>query len=203
MDRWGLRRIVLGALALLAASVALTTRMRPQWQLMLFWGVLVGAGTGVTSMVLAAVIATRWFDERRGLVLGVLSAANATGQLVFLPLLASVVESQRLAIGRAWSWPPRRAVVFVIVLLFMRDRPEDIGLRPYGQRRRGLAAAARDRWRRSPRCAMRVAHARVLDPRRHVLRLRREHERTHRHAPHRRLPRLRHSGGARRRSCWR
>ena len=87
MDRYGLRRIVLAAIALLSLSVALTTQMRTQWQLTLLWGVLVGSGTGVTALVLAAVIASRWFDERRGLVLGLLSAANATGQLVFLPLL--------------------------------------------------------------------------------------------------------------------
>src|SRR5687767_12274728 len=87
MDRWGLRRVMLAALALLAASVALSTRMHSQWQLMLLWGVLVGTGTGGTSMVLAAVVATRWFDHRRGLVLGALTAANATGQLVFLPML--------------------------------------------------------------------------------------------------------------------
>ena len=132
IDRFGLRRIVLIALALLATSVALSTRMHSRWQLTLLWGVLVGTGTGATSMVLAAIVATRWFDQRRGLVLGALSAANATGQLVFLPLLASVVETQ--------GWRPATlvvagaaAAVFVLVLLFMRDRPESIGLRPYGQ----------------------------------------------------------------------
>src|SRR6185436_4083469 len=102
-------------LALLAVSVALTTQMRTQWQLTLLWGVLVGTGTGVTSMVLAAVVATRWFEERRGLVLGALSAANATGQLVFLPLLARMVEqsgrrSATMAVAGA------AAVVFGLVL---------------------------------------------------------------------------------------
>ena len=97
MDRYGLRRVVMAALALLAVSVALTTRMQTQWQLTLLWGVLVGTGTGVTSMVLAAVVATRWFDERRGLVVGALSAANATGQLVFLPILAAHRRAARLA----------------------------------------------------------------------------------------------------------
>ena len=97
MDRFGLRRIILLAIALLGGAVALSTRMHTQWQLMILWGVLVGAGSGVTSMVLAAVVATRWFDERRGLVLGALSAANATGQLVFLPALARVIEHQRMA----------------------------------------------------------------------------------------------------------
>ena len=94
MDRYGLRRVVMAALALLAVSVALTTRMQSQWQLTLLWGIFVGAGTGVTSIVLAGVVATRWFDERRGLVVGALSAANATGQLVFLPLLASIVAQR-------------------------------------------------------------------------------------------------------------
>jgi len=79
MRHWGLRRVVLAALALLAGAVALSTQMRNEWQLVLVWGVLVGVGTGVTSMVLAAIVATRWFDARRGVVLGALSAANATG----------------------------------------------------------------------------------------------------------------------------
>jgi sugar phosphate permease len=142
MDRWGLRRVVLGAVALLAVSVALTTRMQTQWEFTLLWGVFVGTGTGVTSMVLAAIVASRWFDERRGLVLGILSAANATGQLVFLPLLASLVAelgwraAALLVAGAA-------AVVFGIVFFFMRDRPEDLGLLPYGQTRVGNTSAVR------------------------------------------------------------
>jgi sugar phosphate permease len=132
IDRWGLRRVVAGALVLLAASVALTTRMQNQWQLTLLWGVLVGTGTGVTSMVLAAIVANRWFDERRGLVLGALSAANATGQLLFLPLLASLV-TQRGWRAAALLVAGAAAVVFAIVVVFMRDRPEDIGLQPFGR----------------------------------------------------------------------
>ena len=92
MDRFGLRRMVLCALALLAISVGFTTRMHSRWQLTFLWGICVGSGTGVTAMVLAAVVASRWFETHRGLVLGILSAANATGQLLFLPVLASLVE---------------------------------------------------------------------------------------------------------------
>ncbi len=141
MSRWGLRRVVALALALLAAAVTLSTFMQREWHLVLVWGLLVGAGTGVTSMVLAAVVATRWFDERRGVVLGALSAANATGQLVFLPLLASLAESRgwrsaTLVVAAA------AAVVLVVVLFLMRDRPEDIGLRPYGQREDAATPAA-------------------------------------------------------------
>ncbi len=148
MDRVGVRRLVLAAAALLTVSVALTTVMRTQWQLILLWGVLVGTGTGATSMVLAAVIATRWFETRRGLVLGALSAANATGQLVFLPLLAGMAEH------RGWRAATLvvaavAALVFVLVLIFMRDRPEDMGLVAFGgaqsgtgERRTALAPIA-------------------------------------------------------------
>jgi sugar phosphate permease len=84
-------------------------------------------------MILAAIIATRWFDAHRGLVLGVLSAANATGQLVFLPLLASLAE-QRGWRTAAIVVSAAAALVFLLVLALMRDRPEDLGLRPYGAR---------------------------------------------------------------------
>src|SRR4029453_9875996 len=132
MDRWGLRRVVLGALALMSGAVALSTQMSSQWQFFLLWGVVVGAGTGVTAMVLAAVVATRWFDARRGLVMGMLSAANATGQLIFLTPLAKVVEASNWR-SAALVVSASGALVFVLVWVFMRDRPEDVGLRPYGQ----------------------------------------------------------------------
>jgi sugar phosphate permease len=132
MDRWGVRRLVVAAVALLAVSVALTTRMHNQWQMTLLWGICVGTGTGVTSMVLAAVVATRWFDARRGLVLGTLSAANATGQLVFLPLLAGVIDRHGWR-AAALVVSGAALIVFVIALVLLRDRPEDLGLRPYGR----------------------------------------------------------------------
>src|SRR4051794_700346 len=133
MDRWGLRRMVLFALALLTVSVGLTTQMRSQWQLTWLWGVLVGSGTGVTSMVLAAIVANRWFEERRGLVLGVLSGANATGQLLFLPSLARVVENSGWR-SAALIVSGSAALVFAIVFVFMRNKPEDLNLKLYGWR---------------------------------------------------------------------
>ena len=153
MDRWGVRRLVLIALALLTVSVALTTQMRNQWHMMLLWGVCVGAGSGVTAMVLAAVVATRWFDARRGVVLGALSAANATGQLVFLPLLAQMVEQHGWR-AAALIVAGAAAVVFTIVLVFLRDRPEDLGLRRYGQTE---ADSSSRRPAMAPFAALRVA----------------------------------------------
>ena len=131
MDRWRVRRVLSIALALLAGAVALSTQMRTEVHLMLLWGVLVGAGTGMTSMVLAAIVATRWFDARRGLVVGALSAANATGQLIFLPLLASLITTHGWR-AATWVVAAAAALVFLIVAVFMRDRPEDVGLTRYG-----------------------------------------------------------------------
>jgi len=133
MDRFGVRRVVLTALALMGGAVAWSTQMSAEWQFFLLWGVVVGAATGVTAMVLAAVVATRWFDARRGLVMGMLSAANATGQLVFLTPLATVIESSGWRMA-AFVVAAATAIVFVFVALCMRDRPADVGLRPYGQR---------------------------------------------------------------------
>jgi sugar phosphate permease len=133
MDRLGMRRVILAALALLAVSVGLTTQMKHQWQLTLLWGVLVGSGTGVTSMVLAAIVATRWFETRRGLVVGALSAASATGQMIFLPVLAKLVEGQGWR-SAALVVAGAAVVVFFLVFRFMRDRPEDLGLLRYGQK---------------------------------------------------------------------
>jgi MFS family permease len=90
MDRFGLRRTMLAALALIATGVALTPLMTQPWQLVLLWGVIVGTGSGTTALVLGATVVSRWFAVRRGLVMGVLTASTATGQLVFLPFLASL-----------------------------------------------------------------------------------------------------------------
>jgi sugar phosphate permease len=141
MNRFGVRRVLLAALVIMTGSVAATTLMQAEWHLVLLWGVLVGTGTGATSMILAAIIATRWFDAHRGLVLGALSAANATGQLVFLPLLASMAE-QRGWRTAAIVVSAAAAVVFLLVMAFMRDRPEDLGLKPYGARESSAPGAA-------------------------------------------------------------
>ena len=131
MSRYGLRRIVLGALALLAVSVGASSTMHTRWQLTLFWGVLVGSATGVTALVLAAIVVNRWFDQRQGLVLGVLSAANATGQLAFLPLLAHLVTSHGWR-SATYVVAGTAGAVFVIALVWLKDQPSDVGLRPYG-----------------------------------------------------------------------
>ena len=134
MSRYGLRRIVLMALALLAIAIGASTFMRQPWQLFLCWGVLVGTGTGVTSLVLAAIVVNRWFEQRRGLALGILSAANATGQLVFLPLLATLVTRHGWR-SAVYTVAAAAGVVFVVVLVWMRNDPADVRLLPYGANR--------------------------------------------------------------------
>lgn len=131
MNRFGLRRVAGTALALITAGILGSFVMTQLWHLVLLWGVVVGFGTGLTAMVLGATVATRWFSARRGLVLGLLTASTATGQLVFLPLLASLTD--RL------GWRSALVVVLVMlivaalaVLTLMRDRPADVGLAPYG-----------------------------------------------------------------------
>lgn len=93
MDRLGMRRVATGALLLVGAGAALTTTMTSPWQFVLYWGVLVGLGTGATAATFAATVGERWFTARRGLVTGMLTAAGVIGQFAFLPLLSWIVES--------------------------------------------------------------------------------------------------------------
>lgn len=131
MQAFGIRRTMLVSLVIIAAGVALTNIMTAPWQLFSFWGVLVGLGTGTTAMVLGATVVHRWFAVRRGLVMGILTASTATGQLVFLPILAAMVERHG---WRVVSLGVAAVVTLVIplVALIVRDRPSDVGARPYG-----------------------------------------------------------------------
>jgi cyanate permease len=92
MRTFGIRRVAVSALFVIAAGALLTTRMSEPWHLILTWGVIVGLGTGSMTQVLAATVVNRWFVERRATVLGILTAAGATGQLAFLPFLAWLAE---------------------------------------------------------------------------------------------------------------
>lgn len=131
MERFSLRRVVAGALSLVAIGTALTTVMTEAWQLIVLWGALVGFGTGCLALVFGATVANRWFAHRRGLVTGVFSAAYATGQLIFLPMIGHIVvhdgwRTASLVVG-AFA-----AVMVPVTFAMLRDRPSDVGLLPYG-----------------------------------------------------------------------
>jgi sugar phosphate permease len=131
IDKYGFKRVVIVALALIEIGLVGALGMTKLWQLVLFWGVIVGFGTGLTAMVLGAVVATRWFSTRRGLAVGILSASSASGQLVLLPLAAWLADRHGWRVALA---PPIVAlvVVAILVVLFLADRPEDVGLKPFG-----------------------------------------------------------------------
>ena len=132
MERYGLRAVMCAGLTLVGLGMALVTTASQLWQLFVLWSLMLGLGTGMTALVLGAVVANRWFVARRGLVVGMLTASAATGQLAFLPLAAWMIEH--------WGW--RSAIVPIVVgsvvigllaLCLVRNRPSDIGLLPYGE----------------------------------------------------------------------
>jgi len=131
LNRYGLRNVALAAQLVIVSALLASLAMTKVWQLVLLWGVVIGIGTGMTALVLGATVAARWFVARRGLVVGILTASVATGQLIFLPLLASVTDR--------FGWRTALALVCVMlcvsafaVLMIVRDRPSDVGLRPFG-----------------------------------------------------------------------
>ena len=131
MERFGIRKVVMLALAAVGLGACGTVFMTAPWHLMLLWGVVVGVGTGSMALVFAASIANRWFVKRRGIVIGALTAATATGQLVFLPGLSLLAvhhgwRSVSIVVGGS-------ALVMVpIVAIFLREKPSDLGFLPYG-----------------------------------------------------------------------
>lgn len=131
MSRYGVRAVIMGSLGLVALGSAASVRVTSVWQLVLWWGIVVGMGTGGMATVLAATVASRWFVTRRGVVTGALTAATAAGQLAFLPVLALLAVR--------WGWRGVSLAVAIIALavipfvaVFMRDRPDALGLLPYG-----------------------------------------------------------------------
>ena len=131
MDRFGIRQVTSVALLLVAAGSGLSVFVTAGWQLVLTWGLLIGLGTGSMAMVFAATIANRWFVARRGLVTGILTAAAAAGQLMFLPLMANLTASSS---WRAASIVVTVAAIAVVpfVIAVLRDYPSDRGVRAYG-----------------------------------------------------------------------
>lgn len=133
MDVYGPRRVATTGLLLVALSFGLSTLAHSALALHLTWGLLSGLGTGLVGSVLGATVATRWFVRRRGLVVGVFGAATSAGQLLFIPLLTG------WATGLGWSGAT--LIIAGIALLLapvvwavLRDRPEQVGLQPDGDR---------------------------------------------------------------------
>ncbi len=131
MDRYGPRRVTLFGLSLMTLSLGLGAFMGELWQLHLLWGVLGGVGTGVVGSVLGATVANRWFVRHRGLVTGVFGAATSAGQLVFIPALVA------WATGAGWREASAlmagiSLLALIPVLLFLKDHPGELGLRPLG-----------------------------------------------------------------------
>ncbi|MFI2348527.1 MFS transporter [Streptomyces sp. NPDC019443] len=131
MDRFGIRWVVAVALTVIALGSGLTVFMTTSWQLVLYWGVLVGLGSGSMALAFAATVTNRWFVQRRGLVTGILTAAGASGQLIFLPFLSWLVENH--------GWRPASITVALSALavvpfvwLLLRDHPADVGIAAYG-----------------------------------------------------------------------
>ncbi|NHM30903.1 MFS transporter [Neobacillus terrae] len=127
----GLKKIMIISMATLLTGTLLTLKMQNSWQLIVIWGIIIGLGSGLFLTVLSPYIANRWFVKRRGLAVGILTASTATGQLILLPILAMVIEnySWRWAIGLILTLS---FVMLIIIILFMKSTPKDIGIFPYG-----------------------------------------------------------------------
>lgn len=137
VERFGVRQVMVAGLAFVAVGLLAILRLSALWQLHLFYGLAVGIGTGMLANVLGAVVAQRWFIKQRGMIVGLFGAASATGQLIFLPSI--------IALNGMFGWRGAIAAVAAVVgaflvpvILLMRERPEDIHARPFGEDAAGM-----------------------------------------------------------------
>ncbi|MGX9693889.1 MFS transporter [Achromobacter anxifer] len=131
MERFGLRRVLIGALALMAASSAASAFMTQPWHLLLTWGVFSGLGSGAVAVVLGATVVNRWFSKHRGVMMGLLTASSATGTLVFLPVLAALASSGDWS-RVVWVVAGAAAALVPLAWWLVPDRPSSVGLVPFG-----------------------------------------------------------------------
>ena len=131
MERFGIRAVTAVALVLIGAGSALTVLVTQSWQILLTWGLLIGLGTGSMALVFAATIANTWFAKSRGLVIGILTAGSAAGQLVFLPFIAALAQDPGWRQASLLIGAGALAVV-PLVLMFLKNSPADVVVLPYG-----------------------------------------------------------------------
>ncbi|MCU1435892.1 MAG: transporter [Pseudarthrobacter sp.] len=143
MERFGIRAVTATALVMIGAGSALTVLVNQSWQILLTWGLLIGLGTGSMALVFAATIANTWFSKSRGLVIGILTAGSAAGQLVFLPFIAMLAQDPGWRQASLLIAAGALAVV-PLVLKFLKNSPADVGALPYGETapEEGAAASA-------------------------------------------------------------
>ena len=131
LEVFGLKKMMVGSMITLLIGIVLTFIMQQSWQLIIIWGIIIGLGSGLFLTVLSPYIANRWFEKKRGLVVGILTAATATGQLILLPILAIIIDHY------SWRW----AIGLIMILSFiMLSYPfivyekytKEIGILPYG-----------------------------------------------------------------------
>jgi MFS family permease len=206
MERFGIRAVTSVALVLIGAGSALTVLVDQAWQILLTWGLLIGLGTGSMALVFAATIANTWFAKSRGLVIGILTAGSAAGQLVFLPAIAVLAQDQGWRQASLLIAAGALAVV-PLVLKFLKNSPAEAGVRPYGAEDAAEDAARSAEPERCRACPPGAQAGQqgpdLLGPRRRVRHLRCHDQRTDRDALHPLRPRPRDGTNYRRRAARR
>jgi sugar phosphate permease len=186
MERFGLRRVLITALLVMPGSNIASAFITEPWHLVATWGLFSGTASGAVALVLGATVVNRWFSKRRGLMMGLLTARTATGNLVFLPVLAGLAASGNWT-RVVWTVAAASLLMVPLVWLFVRDRPADLGLPPLRKRSRCRPACAstahRDGCRHGGRSAPRCHYTRVLVLIRYVFCLWLDHQRSRRYSP--------------------
>ena len=142
--RWGLRASFgIGAALLLTGTVWLSFFASQPWHYLVSFGVLVGAGLGFATNVPVATAITRWFKRYRGRAMGIALSASGMAGFLCSPLVNRILAANGGNWRQAWEIVSVFTVAAgIIALVFVRERPEDMGQTVDGLRENASAQLA-------------------------------------------------------------
>ena len=131
-DRWGPRRVIVIALALLGIGSIASAFIESLWQLYVTVGVLMSVGAGGAALSTGSAVVARWFETHRGAAMGLAAGGMSAGQLVMIPLATALTLAWGWRASFLWLGLGLLALVLPLGAWLVRNAPEERGLRPYG-----------------------------------------------------------------------
>src|SRR2546426_8113215 len=131
-DRWGPARVITLALMLVGVGSIASAFVTQLWHLFVTAGVLMAVGAGGAALSTGSAIVVRWFDKHRGMAMGLAAGGMSAGQLVFVPLATKLTYAYGWRWSFLWLGVGLLLLIVPVGLWFLRDTPEQAGLRPVG-----------------------------------------------------------------------
>ena len=131
-DLWGGRVVFAAALGLMGIGTLASSFVTQLWHVYVASGIVLGLGAAGATLASAIPVVTRWFDRRRGLIIGIVGAAMSAGQLVVVPLAMWLMLQLGWRSSYFWLSIGLFLLILPVSVALLRNDPRDKGIAPYG-----------------------------------------------------------------------